>query len=138
MKQIKATVVFPVEVSVQVPEKASQDLVWDSVMNAAEKEIQDFSVAPVMYSCSEPSLMFHGAKKTEVSPDTQADWVQAAIQGLLHAQKNIASAVVARPFLLNFKGKDGQLLVDKISKLAALSKEVVEDIISAINPIKNG
>lgn len=138
MKQIKATVVFPVEVTVQVPEKSNQDFIWETIMKAADKEIGNPSVAPVIHSCSDTSMVSHGIKKSEMKPDTQADWVQAAVEGMLNAKKNISAAVIARPFLLSFKTKDGQLLVDKITKLAAAIKEVTEDILAATNPIKNG
>lgn len=137
MKQITATIVYPVDIKISVPEKSNSDFIWQALMKAADKEINDSSIAPVIHTCSETSLISHGIKKSETDPDTQSEWVQKAIEGLVNAKKNISAAVIARPFLLKLNGRDKQPLVDKIDKLAALAKEIVGDIIAATSPIES-
>lgn len=135
MRKIKATIVYPIEIEVEVPIGSSVDDIWNKLVTTGDETIQAAVPAPVIYSCSEPELTNRGQDKEHLAPETQADFVLAATQGLLKALENIMPAVSALPFLGSIKTSDGLSLGTKIMEAQNKLSLLITDLISATNPI---
>jgi len=84
MKTVKATVVYPVEVEITVPEDTSPDDIWDKLIKTADNRIIQFDIAPVVHKCSEPITKVESIDAKEIN--TQEDWVQFILQRLQQAK----------------------------------------------------
>lgn len=137
MRKIKAIIVYPIDVEIEVPEGSSVDYIWNKLVLAGDGVIGNGRQppAPVIYSCSEPELTNRGRDKEHLIPETQADFVLAATQGLLKALENIMPAVSALPFLGSIKTSDGLSLGNKIMEAQNKLSLLITDLISATHPV---
>jgi hypothetical protein len=137
MTQVKALVVYPINVSFELePETAQlspadlQDYLWKKILHQADRWVDNGDVAPVIVSCSEPGVVVRGAElSTGVdNPETQADWTLLALQTLQKTQQSLRPALAARAVL------KPSALADKITKLDQELSQVLKDLIAAISP----
>lgn len=126
MKEVKAIVVYPVEVVIQVSETATPDEIWQEVIEAADKEV--IGTAPVIHTCSDSELMDKLSEPIP-PPDSQEEWIQYVLQSLQKSRALLAPAVSARVLLKPEARPDVLLEIDRaleqeINRLIASVSEV--------------
>lgn len=134
MKKITATIVYPVNVEVEISDEASIDEAWEAVVKAGDVALRG-SPAPVIHDCSHLELVNRGLTKEHITPETQADFVAAATDNLLKSLISFGEVVKAVPFLLNIKTSNGDFIGIKILNMNAQLFQLVADFMGATNPI---
>jgi hypothetical protein len=94
MKKVFATVVYPVDVEIMVPDDMSNDDVWEEIIKKADSK--SMNAAPVLYKCSEP-INKHDQK--EDAPDSQESFFQFVLTRLQQAKKILDPAISVLPLL---------------------------------------
>lgn len=111
MKEVKATIVYPVEVTIQVPNEATTDQIWQDIIEAADEEV--IGTAPVIHTCSDPNVI--NSETVQFMPlDSQEDFVGLALQSLKCARAALAPAVSIRSLLKPEVRPDVLLELDRI------------------------
>lgn len=134
MKKVTATIVYPINVEIEVPDNASADQVWGALVEAGDAAFESCP-APVIHDCSLPELVNRGKVKEQIEPETQADFVQAATENLLKASECFGEVTRAAHFLHGVKTQDGEFLSVKIFRLDQELLQLIEDLVVAVNPV---
>lgn len=53
MRKIKATVMYPIEVEIEVEESSSEDFVYEALLNEADKVLELGGIKPLLTKCEE-------------------------------------------------------------------------------------
>ncbi len=130
MTHIKALVVYPVNISFELPtehvaKEQLTDFIWKNILTQADKQIFTGTVAPVIVSSDPeiPALYQVFQEKLE----TQADWTLLALQTLQKIQPILQTALTAKAVLK-------PTISDKLVKLNQDLSELVKNLIISIGP----
>lgn len=118
--KVKARVVYPIDLSIEVVDGSDHDAIWKSVILAADNELKKGQTAPVILQCDDL------IESTNHAPDTQAEWLEAALISLQKSKEDLHYAISVRA-----------LIPDSVSnKISLIDKELDEAISSLISSSK--
>ncbi len=130
MKEIIATVVYPVDIRISVDDNATLDQIWAKVIQAADEGLPNS--APAIHSCSEPGL-----EKLEPAPikeEGQADVYMLTLASLREARLAIAPALNSSAFWNGVKNKKLVILGESIKSISANIDNLISDIVAVMSP----
>lgn len=133
MKNVKATVVFPVEVNLKVKETSSLDEIWESVIQTADSELKNNTVPPVIYYSNVRGLAQKDSKKLDKQIESQEEVFQLVLDSLRSMQIHSGALNKTKGFLAAFKTKRNENLQDKVEQLDTAVKNLLNEVVNVMS-----
>jgi len=121
MKEVKTTVVFPLDLRTMVHDEASMDDIWKAVIDQAKLKDLDPNTSPIIQYCSEPLLV---PTKEEEKLESEEDWLNKIRSTILQMDADIKSIMPAARALKEERSK----LVDNLHSISLLMDKVISNL----------
>lgn len=135
MKTVTATIVYPVEVKVEVNEDASLDFIWQEILAAADQEIgRQETPPPVIYDCSEKLLLHRDIPPPEEEGlEDQSQIFQKAIEHLQNTKEALNPLLKHAAFFAGVRNKQGEYLNEKLIRVGLDITRLLSGVVEAMS-----